>query len=378
MTLTETTASALSPTVPAAAGETVVNAALFGRELLLGTGLDGRPLVADPGSGRAALVSAGAARILACVAGSDSHGAATLLARRTGQPPEVCAQALTDLGARLAEARLLGPVPSDSRRRRIARLFRAVPTVRVVRLHPRSLQSPPARRLSPHAVRLTVWGLLVASLALLPLLLTTSPAPTTGVPWPAWLALLAVLALSNAAHEGAHALACRLLGVAVEEVGIGLWWGCLPFCYVEHRRLSRLHRRGEHALVALVGPATHLLLAATSAALSLLTPGTTAGLLAATATPLLAGAALVNLNPVLPTDGYRALEALSGRVGFRAAAVDTAAAVLLRLPRRGRTPSATERRLHWLYVLGCLAWLLAALSLANHIGHQVLALATAG
>jgi putative peptide zinc metalloprotease protein len=206
-------------------------------------------------------------------------------------------------------------------------------------------------------VLVTLVGLVLVAAATVPLVVLAPDDGNAPVPGPAWLVLLPLMALANAVHEGTHALVCRLLGLGVEEVGIALWWWCIPFCYVEHRGVPRLPARADHVVVALVGPAAHLVLAAGAAALALATQGTPTGTLAATASGLLAAAALFNLNPALPTDGYRALEAATGQVGFRAAAVNTLATTWLGTPRQGQARGRGARTAHWAYLLFCLGWL---------------------
>lgn len=336
----------------------------FGGHLTLGTGLDGRPLLEDHRTGRSALLSPQAVRLFQLAARQPDLGAAAgAVATTTGCTPAAASAAVQHLHRRLSEAGLVERErhPDHSRRHTAVRLLRTVPVLRVVRLHPSFLsREPDRRRLGPGGVRVALGGLVavavVAALVLTRLGPATVAPPDAGHLPTGWLVLALLLLIANAVHEGAHALVCRLLGVAVQEVGVALWWGCLPFWYVEHRGVPRLRSRADHALVALVGPGAHLVMSIAAGSTALLQPGTGVSDVASTSCTLFALSALLNLNPVLPTDGYRALEALTGHVGFRAAAATTVGVALLRLPAVDAAPGRMTRVWHWTYILLCLAW----------------------
>ena len=113
-----------------------------------------------------------------------------------------------------------------------------------------------------------------------------------------WAGLLALLA-----HEAAHVLAARAMGLRVEALEL------MPFGGVARMESACTLRPGQEAALALAGPAVSLLLALATAALA-------RGIAARDFFRMNTVLCLVNLLPVLPLDGGRALRAaLAGRLG---------------------------------------------------------------
>jgi putative peptide zinc metalloprotease protein len=176
------------------------------------------------------------------------------------------------------------------------------------------LVTGPARVAVRHAraTRLTMMALLVASLALCVAGLATFSTPTA-ILWPAVFGLLLV---EVCLHELSHAAVCRGFGVAIREAGVMLWGWFLPLVYVDCTDMYRLPARRPRVLVALAGPWVDLVAAGAAAAVALAGSGEVSG----TATILFLSLLLMlarNLIPLLPTDGYHALEAASGELGLR-------------------------------------------------------------
>jgi putative peptide zinc metalloprotease protein len=122
-------------------------------------------------------------------------------------------------------------------------------------------------------------------------------------------------------HEGSHALLCQYFRVPVREMGVGLLLYFLPVAYVDRTDAYRLRSRWQRAMIALAGPASDLVWTGIYGVLVLQLSG---GLLLETAHALLffnLFLLVVNLNPILPTDGYAALEAAAGELNFRARAM---------------------------------------------------------
>ncbi len=116
-------------------------------------------------------------------------------------------------------------------------------------------------------------------------------------------------------HEGCHVLAASYYGVKVREVGFGLLYFCIPVGYTDLTDSYRLHNGRQRAWIALAGPAFDISAAAATTLLALLAP------VEATSVKLLLTAqitmTLLDLVILIPSDTYRALEALLGGLNFR-------------------------------------------------------------
>jgi len=160
-------------------------------------------------------------------------------------------------------------------------------------------------------------GVLVAALVVVVWTLATQ-ALVLGAPL--WPAVVVVVLVQIVLHEIAHALVCQLLGTPVREAGVGLLFYVLPVAYVDRTDAYRVRSRWGRAAIALAGPANDLLFAAGAALLVLLGDGAVAdtGRLLLLLELL---ALLSNANPLLPTDGYHAAEALAGELNLRGRAL---------------------------------------------------------
>jgi len=172
----------------------------------------------------------------------------------------------------------------------------------------------PARMAVQHgrATRLTMMALLVASLTLCIAGLVSFSTPTA-ILWPA---VFGILLVEVAVHELSHATVCKAFGVAVREAGVMLWGWFLPLAYVDCTDIYRLPARRSRVLVALAGPCVDLVAAGAAAAVALSASGEVSG----TATIVFLSLLLMlarNLTPLLPTDGYHALEAATGELNLR-------------------------------------------------------------
>jgi putative peptide zinc metalloprotease protein len=162
------------------------------------------------------------------------------------------------------------------------------------------------------ATRLMMMALLVASLTLCIAGLVSFSTPTA-ILWPA---VFGILLVEVAVHELSHAAVCKAFGVAVREAGVMLWWWFLPLAYVDCTDIYRLPARRSRVLVALAGPYVDLVGAGAAAAVALSASGEVSG----TATIVFLSLLLMlarNLTPLLPTDGYHALEAATGELNLR-------------------------------------------------------------
>ncbi len=174
---------------------------------------------------------------------------------------------------------------------------------------------PLARRLAAPLLRLPAavgWALL----ALLGAAAVAVLVARGGLPHPmalftqfSVLGLLLFIGVVVPLHEAAHALACRLAGVAVGDAGLMLHGGVMPGPYVNTSRMYHVARRTPRFWVAAAGPVVDALGAGAAAAWLLADPGNAA---AQTLLLLCAVFVILDTNPLAPSDGSRMVEALLG------------------------------------------------------------------
>jgi putative peptide zinc metalloprotease protein len=131
-----------------------------------------------------------------------------------------------------------------------------------------------------------------------------------------WWFLPIAIVVEVTLHELGHATVCEALGTPAREAGVALLCWILPIAYVDCTDAYRLPQRSRRVAIAMAGPAVDVLAAGITAAVAL----NTSGSVAATAHLLLAIQVILvvgNLNPLLPTDGYHALEAGLGGLNYR-------------------------------------------------------------
>jgi hypothetical protein len=182
---------------------------------------------------------------------------------------------------------------------------------------------PPARWLAERVLRLPgglTWGLLgfagAGALLALAALIWAGRVPHPSVlfsQFSLW-GLLLFVAVVVPSHELAHALACRLSGVAVGNAGLLLHGGLLPGPYVNTTQMYQVARRAPRFWVAAAGPLVDALGLGAAAAWLLLNPAGDAPMVAAASTLFLLCAAFLFLdtNPITPSDGSHMVEALLG------------------------------------------------------------------
>ena len=183
-------------------------------------------------------------------------------------------------------------------------------------------------RLAGFTVRLTIGAQLLAMLTVLAGALVL-PDIAPGLPAVAYLAATATLVIgflaSLIAHELAHAVVARRYGATAEEIRIGLFGG------TAHGRHEYATPRGLWRATA-AGPASSLILAATSVGITLGLTALGAGRLPAAVFAAFAWInivlAVLSLLPGAGLDGGRLIQALAwARSGDRARATITAARV---------------------------------------------------
>lgn len=117
------------------------------------------------------------------------------------------------------------------------------------------------------------------------------------------LTLLQVLSIS--VHEAGHALAIRHFGRHVRHFGVAMYY-LFPCFYVDSTDMSLASRR-QRVVVSLAGPFAGLIVAAATAVVAELWPGTVAGDIGFKAASLLVFQFVLNLLPILELDGYHVL-----------------------------------------------------------------------
>jgi len=313
-----------------------------GAELIVG--VHDQPLVVSPEGLYTRLMPA-AARIVASLDGTRT--AADLASGVRGPAARARVDALLD---ELRRAGVLeGDAPALNRRERLLSRLRRKAILRLPlwRRAPGPLTAPAGPLASAGSRRVLALAGIPALLAAAVFVLTALVAlglPSSSAPWPVALVLLVQLAC----HEASHAVVCRALGVRIREAGVGLWLWALPVAYVDRTDSYRLRSRRGHVAIALAGPAGDLLWCGATALVALYAGGSAAS--AAHALLVLQVVLLcTNLNPLLPTDGFHALEAATGTTNLRHRAFAVLSALVLRVPLPV-TVRALPRRRRSLYL----------------------------
>jgi putative peptide zinc metalloprotease protein len=296
-----------------------------GAELIVG--VHDESLVVSP-AGIYTRLTPDAARIVARIDGT--RGAADLAAGVRGPDPRARVEALLD---ELRRAGVVdGAAPTLNRRERLLSRLRRKAILRVPlrRRPPGPLTAPAGPLATARSRRVLVFAgipALLTAAALVLVALVTLGLPSASASW----LLAGVLLVQLACHEGAHAVVCRALGVRIREAGVGLWLWALPVAYVDRTDSYRLRSRRGHVAIALAGPASDLLWCGASAFVALSAGGTAAS--AAHALLVLQVVMLAtNLNPLLPSDGFHALEAASRTTNLRHRAFGLLSSLVLRVP----------------------------------------------
>ncbi|MBT2365429.1 PqqD family peptide modification chaperone [Streptomyces sp. ISL-10] len=180
----------------------------------------------------------------------------------------------------------------------------------------------------------------------------------SGLTW-GWSVLIGTMLVQTAVHELSHAVACRYYDVPVREIGIGLLFYVVPAAYVDRTDAYRLTSRRARVVIALAGVSVDVLWLGGHALVAGHAGGQVGhafGLLVFVQTALL----VANLNPLLPTDGYHALEAGLGAVNLRARSFTALRCLVLRQPPPSwlATRSPAQRARYRMLGVICLAYAL--------------------
>lgn len=319
-------------------------------------GLDDKPLLFIPSTGKYLAIGRGLQQLLPLLDGQRTG--AQLLMAAGAQPSEVLTGRLADAFHELRQSGALVQEPvAEPVRRSLARFMRREHLLRLPLT--RSIDSwlepmvAPLRRI-PGRWLAGIWF----ALAGVGMVLGGYALATAGANWqlPAqlwWIYL--VLFAQIACHELSHALVCQYLRVPVREAGIGLMLYLMPVGYVDRTDSYRVRSRPARAFLSLAGPVNDQIWFGITALIALQASGELAHLaFAMLGVQLLL--TLMNFNPLVPSDGYHALCAMTGAVNYRGKALSYLTHRLLRLPlgEAQAASSAGQARGYLCYALGCL------------------------
>ncbi|MFD4532208.1 hypothetical protein ACFWNL_16960 [Kitasatospora sp. NPDC058397] len=166
-----------------------------------------------------------------------------------------------------------------------------------------------------------------------------------------------VMLLFVLVHETAHALVAQVLRAPIRGLGVALLFYFMPVAYVDRTDAYRVRERGGRIVLALAGVLSDGWFCGVVGILAL----NSHGLVQHTAAFLLGMQLLmliVNLNPLMPSDGYTALEAATGLTNARGRAFALLRSTIRRqeLPAHLRNVSRRARLTYMAYGLFSVAY----------------------
>jgi len=185
----------------------------------------------------------------------------------------------------------------------------------------------------------------------------------TGVPnlmhiiGPPFLVAAALQLLLVLFHEMSHALVAQVLNVPVRGLGVALLFYFMPVAYVDRTDAYRVRGKGGRITLALAG----IMCDGWWCGIVGLVALNTHGFVQHTAAFLLAMQLIglvINLNPLLPSDGFVALETAMGSIDVRGRAFTLLKCRVLRrpLPPYLASMSRGSRAAHMVYGAICIAY----------------------
>ncbi|WP_051471143.1 M50 family metallopeptidase [Patulibacter minatonensis] len=307
-------------------------------------GADDQQLLFSTDEGRYTRLSRSGAQLVKLLDGRRTGRQIQAAVEKMGPAGERLSPSIPPFLAELRQANVLNVAPAEERgaqklaRRAGGPLMKRLPLTRSTH----AVVAPAARlaERTPKAIRAGLLPLLLSfAVTLVAFALFSGPSAAGAFVPVAIVVLLAQITT----HELAHAFACERRGVPVREAGIGLMLGVIPVAYVDRTDAYRVRSRKGRAAIALAGPANDLLWTGACAAVVL----TTSGIVAETATLVLffqLALLAANLNLILPTDGYHAIEAMAGEMNFRGRATSYVVHRVLRQPLPSTLQAVSRRR----------------------------------
>lgn len=306
-------------------------------------GMDDTPLIYDPVTGTYHRISRSAEALLSYFDGSRStDDLVSMLAQDDMQRADQVRLQVSAFVETLDRSGLLvgSDVPDDTgRRSRRVQMSRVMPRVVVTRALPRALE--PVARIARATPQMSVAAALaliaVAGFALGASTLVAYDASVSPFELrdglvgaaPVFAAALAVQLLAVLVHECAHALVAQVLKVPVRALGFAMLFYFMPVAYVDRTDAYRVRSRGGRLALALAGIVSDGILCGATALVASHASGTVQQVALVLLAYQLLGL-LFNVNPLLPTDGYVALEVSLGLVDLRGRAFALVTAMLRR------------------------------------------------
>lgn len=336
-------------------------------------GLDGKPMLFNPDTGRYVSVTPAAVKISTRFDGTRS-GRQILGALRL-TPESDAARRIARMAYELRQAEFLTePAVAEGHRVRASRFaFRDHMPRKELITNVSPLLEPVVRPLRRIGARPLVLGWsLVSVLGLLTGIWALTHVRVTHMPGHIWL-LLPILAVQIAVHEGAHAVVCQYLGAPVRSAGVALMLYFMPVGYVDRTDTHRVQSRSGRTLIALAGPLSDQIWFGVAGVVALTAPTD----IATMAMVLLVFQALLtvmNFNPFTPSDGYHAVTSAFGLVNLRGKSFALIVHFVTRapLPPPLERTTTRERSIMVGYGIACFlfALLLAAVAL-NSVAHTI-------
>jgi putative peptide zinc metalloprotease protein len=333
-------------------------------------GMDDQPLAYDGATGRYHRLSGSAVATLRLLDGTRTaeEVAAALAATRRQERGAAQAELEAFLGA-LDRAGLLdreaasdqeGTVGSRvsqkplRRRRRSLLLPRFVVTRRLPQLiEPLAVRLRPGRRASALMAGLVIAGTSGFVIGVTEFFHTSPSTRWDGSAAVAGLVFLSLVCV----HEAAHALVCQIHRVPIRGAGFALLFWLLPVAYVDRTDAYRIRPRPARVALALAGPLCDGVFMGVTAVVAMGT-GSYPARVAAHLLAFQMLALTINVNPLLPSDCYVAVEAGFGLVDPRGRALSVVWHTLRRrpLPLHLRCLPTRTRSILLGYGLACVAY----------------------
>lgn len=314
-------------------------------------GMDDTPLIYDPVTGTYHRISRSAEALLSYFDGSRStDDLVSMLARDDAQRAEQVRVQVSAFVDTLDRSGLLvgSDVPDDAGRRSRIQTSRVMPRVVVTRALPRVLEplagvvrATPQTAVATALALLAVAGFATGAATLIGHDASVSPfALRDGLVGaaPVFGAALAVQLFAVLVHECAHALVAQVLKVPVRALGFAMLFYFMPVAYVDRTDAYRVRSRAGRLALALAGIVSDGIFCGATALVASNASGTVQQVALVLLAYQLLGL-LFNVNPLLPTDGYVALEVSLGLVDLRGRAF----ALVTSLLRRRELPPYLAR-----------------------------------
>jgi putative peptide zinc metalloprotease protein len=326
------------------------------------SGMDDLPLIFDPVTGIYHRVSRSGELLLGHLDGNrTTEDLVGLLSGDSVRADDVRRQ-LDAFLSRLSESGLLVGSDLPEKRRRQGRIHTSLlmPRVIVTRSLPvilepiaRHLRNGPLRLMAALALTGAILGFAYGAYTL-----RSAGAPAMNKLGPAFLAASLCQLTLVLVHENAHALVAQIHKVPVRGLGFAMLFYCMPVAYVDRTDAYRLRGRGGRLAIALAGVTSDGWFCATTAVVVL----NSTGFVHQCATILLAFqmmGLLVNVNLLLPSDGYTAVETATGLVDVRGRSFALVRCVVLRrpLPTHLANLSARVRAGYFAYGGACVLYI---------------------